>query len=738
MQVSATSKLIAQLDLSEHIAYFRSFFARSEAPIHIEGDANIHFSFINELDRLEFNAPPKVKSFGTIKLHLKKLGVLWFEDIYEIIKVVRYFRYFKNRELEGKLGEWFLKIEIPQEFVEVEKHFLEDGRFNEDLDADLSLLQTKTKEIRSNIAETLRRQIHSAKLSPYLIDTQIHYINEQEALLVRGGFNHVLAGSIIGRSSGGGFYVTPQSVAKLRSTLSEITQAREQIFYSYAKTLSAKLTTLLPFITFIDREFDKLDAYQARVLFAKSRDLSIIRSAKHSNITLSEFVHPALQNAKSVSVDFSKNILMITGVNAGGKTMLLKSLLSATFMAKHMIPQKLNARNSSIGSFKKLLAIIDDPQSVKNDISTFAGRMQEFSTAFSLRDALIGVDEIELGTDSDEAAALFKAMLDELVRRDQKIIITTHHKRLASLMADRDDVELLAAIYDEENRRPTYEFLSGIIGKSYAFETASRYGIPSGIVNEARKIYGEQSERLNALIERGSSLERELRQKIAKVDERLESLEKRELSLKEQRSRDEEELKALRSSLLGEYNKAIAEAKTAAKLNDPKEIHKALNIANALLPKKEAIKPKTTQSFAVGDPIKYRSGKGVIVALSGKDEAFVEVGGMRLRVKLKDLVSRKQESVKPTSVSHKVEVEKKAGLKCDLHGLRAEEATEVLDKFLSDALLNGWDEVIIYHGIGTGKLAYAVKEFLKLHPKVRGFSDAPPQLGGYGAKIVSL
>ena len=95
------------------------------------------------------------------------------------------------------------------------------------------------------------------------------------------------------------------------------------------------------------------------------------------------------------------------------------------------------------------------------------------------------MDEIELGTDSDEAAALFKVILDDLVSKGQKVVVTTHHKRLAALMADRDDVELMAAIYDEEFRVPTYEFMQGIIGKSYAFETASRYGISNKIVNEA-------------------------------------------------------------------------------------------------------------------------------------------------------------------------------------------------------------------------------------------------------------
>lgn len=733
---SKFDKLIKNLDIYEHIEQFLSFFAR-ENSIYIEGDQELHYKFIKELDKLEFNAPPKIMDLSNIKLHLKKHGVLHFSEIFEIIKLVRYFRYFKNKNLSGILKEWFDKIVIEPKLLEIENYFTKDGDFNEERDIEVSKLSLKIVELKNNISDTLKKIIYSQKISPYLIDTQIHYINSEESILVRGGFNYVLRGSIISRSSGGGFYVVPESIIKLKEQIKEIQDQKEIIFYNYAKEFSSKLSEILPFIAFIDKEFSRFDTYQARVFFAKSKDLQIIKAQKSRDIVLYEFIHPALSHAKPISVDFKKNVLMITGVNAGGKTMLLKSLLSAVFMAKYMIPQRLNEHKSSIGSFKNIFAIIDDPQNVKNDISTFAGRMQEFSKIFTLNDALLGVDEIELGTDSDEAAALFKVILDELIKKNQKIIITTHHKRLASLMADRDDVELLAAIYDELNRKPTYEFMSGIIGKSYAFETASRYGISSFIVQKAKEVYGQNSEQLNILIEKGSQLQRELKAKHKLLDEKLEEVDRKALLLKEQKLANSKELETLKSKLYMEYQKAIDEAKSAAKLNDTKEIHKALNRANALLPKEQK-KDTKLEDIEVGDSVKYMQKKGRVVSLKDRVEAIVEIEGMRLRVKTKDLQKYSDTSIKKPKVDVTLQVEKKAGLKCDLHGLRAEEAIEILDKFLSDALLNGWDEVIVYHGIGTGKLAYAVKEFLKQHLKVKGFVDAPAHMGGYGAKVVSL
>ncbi|MBU1990673.1 endonuclease MutS2 [bacterium] len=729
--------LIQQLDLNEHINTFRQFFSRENA-LYIEGDQELHFRYIKALDLLEFKAPPKVADFAQIKGHLKKRGVLNFEQIFEIVKVVRYFRYFKNRELDGIIGEWMHKFVIDEKFNEVEKYFTHDGKFEENLDETLFGLSARIKEHKTNMSGALKRMMSSSKLAGYLVDTQVHFINDEECLLVRGGFNHVLKGAVVARSTGGFFYVSPDTILKTKEQIRYIEQEREAIFYAYAKEFSSKLAELQPFIAFIDKEFDRFDNYQARVMFARSKNLQIVKSKNDSKIVLSGFIHPALHNAKPINVDFSKNILMITGVNAGGKTMLLKSILASAFMAKYIIPMSLNEAKSHIGSFKNVLAIIDDPQNVKNDISTFAGRMQEFSRIFEYKSSLVGVDEIELGTDSEEAAALFKVILDDLVKRGQKVVVTTHHKRLASLMADRGDVELMAAIYDEERRLPTYEFMHGIIGKSYAFETASRYGIANHIVNEAKKVYGDNSEKLNLLIERGSQLERELKQKHTQVDEKLEGLRLKELSLKEQREQLLDEMREQKEALKRSYEVAISEAKKAAKAGDTKAIHRAMDKANKTLPKEEKAKQTARHvEFKVGDKVKYHSQKGTIISMRDKKEATIEVDGMRLRVKTSML--------KPTEIIHKkpatnvkVNVEKRAGLKCDLHGMRADEAVEVLDKFISDALIAGWDEVIIYHGIGTGKLSYAVKNFLIAHPRVKKFEDAPQYLGGYGAKVVTL
>jgi len=214
---------------------------------------------------------------------------------------------------------------------------------------------------------------------------------------------------------------------------------------------------------------------------------------------------------------------------------------------------------------------MEDPQNSKNDISTFAGRMVAFSKLFGRKEILIGVDEIELGTDFEEAASLYGAMIEQLISGDVKMIITTHHKRLAMLLAKDPRVELLAALYDEKNSAPKYEFLKGTIGKSYAFETALRYGIAQNLIAAARKNYGENKENLNEAISKAINLELELKQKLAQTQQKEEKLDALSEALKDQRERVQSELKAELSRLQNEYYRAISEAKRSVSLSEKDE-----------------------------------------------------------------------------------------------------------------------------------------------------------------------
>lgn len=731
-------ELFKKLDLSEYLHEYSQFLARPK-PLFISGDSKANYDKIEEISQLNLKSPKEVANLDDALMRISKQGVLHISEIYEFSKIIEYFSYLKRQNFAPKMRGYLDKIEIPASILQICEYFDEDGEFKESVDERLISINEAYKNKKRQIDESLKKLIYTKSLSSYLVDTQIHYINTNEALLVRGGFNHALKGTVIGRSSGGYFYVLPDSVSALKSQQSDLLDKKEEILYEHAKAISTVFNKNLLFLKFINSAFDYVDSLISRVSFAKSRDYNFILAASHKDIVLSEFAHPALKNPKRVSVDFRGKILLITGVNAGGKSMLLKSILSAALLAKYLLPMSINSAKSSIGSFKEFEAIIEDPQNAKNDISTFAGRMIGFSKILSKKQILIGIDEIELGTDFEEAASLYSVLLTHMMRNDIKMVITTHHKRLAMLLAKNSEVELLAALYDELNSRPKYEFLKGIIGKSYAFETASRYGIPANLVASAKSAYGDDKENLNEMISKAINLELELKLKLESAKEKELKLDSLLKDAKDAKIKADETLRARLNSLETEFYKAINEAKRGINLKDTKEKQRSLNSANSLAKaiKKPEIISEPPQ-LKVGDRVKYDKIKGVVISLS-KNDATIDSNGVSFRVPISLL---KITSQVPLNNQNRVNVSvarpTSASVMIDLHGLRAEEAINRLDKFISDSLLAGFDEVLIKHGIGTGKLAYAVKEFLKSHPSVKAFKDGTPSDGGFGSKVVKL
>ncbi|MDX4063975.1 endonuclease MutS2 [Aliarcobacter skirrowii] len=730
--------LIKKLDLSDYITSFSKLFARDKSII-LEGDINIHYKLIDELGRFDFKAPLSVENLDSQLIHLQKQGILKIYEIFEFVKIVNYFLYLKRFNFEGKLFEWIDKIVIPNDILKICQYFDDKSNLKEGVNEDFDNIKHAIYKNKEDIKQSLYKTVNSSKLRPYLVDMQVHYINEQECLLLRGGFSNILSGSVIDRSNSGFFYVVPHSISELKQKQNDLRNKQEEILFKLCKEISSTFEKNLLFLKFINKEFDRFDHYQARIFFAKIGDKNFILPSKSSVNKLVEFSHPALANAKPISIDFSKSVVMITGVNAGGKTMMLKSILSAVFLSKYLLPYKAH-KDTKVSNFKYINAVLDDPQSVKNDISTFAGRMVEFSKLFSSKNAIVGVDEIELGTDSDEAASLFKVMIEDLIQKDIKIVITTHHKRLAALMASNPDVELIAALYDEENQRPTYEFLQGTIGRSYAFETALRYGIPLNVVKKAKEVYGDDKDRLNELIERSSELEREYKQKIQKLNSEIENYQRLSNNLKEQKEQLDEHIYIEKSKLHKEYKDAREEAKKAIKTKLIEDSHRHLNISHKIVKEIEVEKAEDEIiDFKVNDRVKYRNTKGSILSIKGA-KAFIETdAGLKMQVLLSELKRSGNPLPKPKKkVSLNVAKPQSGDIKLDLHGQRAEEAIENLDKFISDALLAGFEEILVYHGIGTGKLAFAVKEFLKKHPKVKSFEDAHPSSGGFGAKVIKL
>jgi DNA mismatch repair protein MutS2 len=737
--INYTEKTIIQkLDLETFIGNFQSFYAR-EKPIDMMGDINQHHRYIMALSSVQFPPMKEVQNLDRELNLIKKQGVLGLKEIYAFVTMIGYFNSLKATTLPEPVGKWIREIDVPEEIADILLYFTDEGNINPQREPELYDIEKALKQNKSELKDKLYRVAHSSTLKDYLVDNQVHFLNGEETLLVRGGFNKMIKASVVGRSSGGFFYILPQSISHLKEKEATLLSQKEEVIYRYCQTFSTIFTKWHLFMRFINREYDKFDHYQARVLFARAYDFNFILPTKNKVVKLGAFCHPAIDNPKPVNINLDKNVMLITGVNAGGKTMLLKSLLSSVYMSKNLVPFKCNPEKTEIGHFKSIEAIIDDPQSVKNDISTFAGRMVEFSKLFDKSGAIVGVDEIELGTDSDEAASLFRVMLDELKEKEIIFIVTTHHKRLASLMSVDDDVELIAALYDEEKRVPTYTFLQGSIGKSYAFETAQRYGIPEYLVQKAKEIYGEDKENLNELIEKSTTLEREMRLKIAKIDDELKVISKKKENLENIEDRLNEQHRKAIATLENRYNAATKRALEAMKVKESTEGRRLLNDAYKHKERSKQAK-KATQpdkiEIQVGNRVKYRSSKGDVLSIRG-EEATIEVDGLKMRVPLSQLryIGALPKPKKKPQTQVSVEKSGRGAISIKLLGCFADEAIDKLDVFLSDALVAGFSEVEIIHGTGTGVLKRVIIDYLKSYPKLQSFYG---QKGNLGITVVNL
>jgi DNA mismatch repair protein MutS2 len=727
-------KLIQKLDLTDFIQSFKNHFARDKK-LELSGDHSVHLNYINQLSKTDFTQPPKVKNLNDNLKLIKKLGTLKIYEIYEFVKIINYFNYLKKVQFSPDIQKWFDDIRIPEAISDITTYFDKKEGLKIDIDEDFFNVNKHIEQTKQNINQTLKNLASSKKLEDILVDTQVYFINEQECLLAKPGFSKSLSGKVVGRSSGGFFYVSPTKINELKEHLSNLYNIKEEIIAKYEKQISATFHKHIHFLEYINRQFDKFDHYSARVFFAKTQDFEFCSFSKESFL-ITKFYHPAINNAKPISVDFNKNALFVTGVNAGGKTMLLKSVLSATLLTKLLIPFKIDAKSSKIQNFKNIFAILDDPQSVKNDISTFAGRMVEFSSFLDTQNSLIGVDEIELGTDAAEAAALFKVLIEKLIQNNNKIIITTHHKQLASIMSENQSVELLAAIYNEKQQKPTFGFLSGTIGKSYAFETALRYGISDDLVAKAKEVYGKDSENLNELIQKNVELDFKLNKKEKKLQNELEKVEQIKSSIIKQKQNNKKNFKKKLNSLEVEFTQAITEAKQAVKQTDTRNIHKHITNADKL---KKSINIKVAQeenSFKVGDIVKYKSQRGEILGIK-ENQAKIQCEDKLLYAPLEDLTPSQIKTITKKGTTT-FEQNQNASVNLDIHGLRANEAMKKVEKFIDDALRSGLNELYIYHGIGSGILATLTKDYLTTHPKVKTFTDAPTSRGGFGATVVSL
>ncbi len=504
-------------------------------------------------------------------------------------------------------------------------------------------------------------------------------------------------------------------------------------------------------------------------------------SPKHpgSVIRLFDARHPLLDPDKVVPIDVELDpdtyALVITGPNTGGKTVTLKTVGLLALMTQAGMHIPVNA-GSELSVFHNIYADIGDEQSIEQSLSTFSGHITNIIRILDNADhrTLVILDELGAGTDPQEGAALARALLSNLLERNITTLVTTHHPELKAYAHAMPGVANASAEFDLETLRPTYHLTIGLPGRSNALSIAKRLGMPDEIIASAKSELNPDDLRAEDLLDeihRQRDLSRQARATAEKTRQEVEAL---RLELAERLEKIEDERREVLETARAEARDEIQELQDEIRL-----VRRSLASARQPLDALEAIeeeieiietsikKPVERQTPQIGDiPLQraVRLGdkvrlhslntQGIVTAL-GEEEAEVQVGVLRVRTRIAELLPLSSDApgapFEPPSATNALERGSRStskgtlssrppspGIELDLRGQRADEAEDSLERYLDTAYLAGLPFVRIIHGKGTGKLRTVVRQALKDHPHVKSYEAGGDKEGGEGVTIAKL
>ena len=546
-------------------------------------------------------------------------------------------------------------------------------------------------------------------------------------------------------ASGQTAFLEPVEVVGLNNELGHLSAQERREIERILTRLTDRLRAIGPELFAEVEAAAEVDGLQARARLASRQDAIRPELDEGGRLDLRQARHPLLllSGRPTVPVDLAfgpgVKILIVSGPNAGGKTVALKTLGLLVLMAQAglLIPV---TEGSRLPVLKGVRARIGDEQDLSEGKSTYSARLNWLKTTLAVAGAgwLVLIDELGSGTDPAEGAALSLAGLDELARKEALVLGTTHINFIKAYAAGRADALNLSVRFDEAGRRPTYELVYGQPGMSSAFEIAERIGLDGAVISQARDYLGDEGERFAGLLRAVVDLAEEHRQALTELAgqqqrlnealtraqeegkrlgrERWAIIEREGAKIKELLARTEKEL----TGVLEEAASPEARQRERARYRFHEEKGRLLR---AITPPEPPAGPAAR--FSPGQAVRVAgfARPGVLVNEADKD-GLAEVrlaGGMRVKVAPGRLTP---ETNPPASSDQR----KKVALgpsreaiwpEINIVGLRVEEALLVVDKALDDAVLSGTDRLAIVHGLGTGALRRAVREFLVEHPQVR-------------------
>jgi DNA mismatch repair protein MutS2 len=709
---------------------------------------------------------------------------------------------------------WESVAELPRTLpglsARVLSKILPSGELDDRASPELARVRSDIVRLRSTITRSLEALMRRSEEA--IQDELVTVRNDRFVIPVRSDHRGRVRGVAHGSSSSGAtVFVEPLETIEANNELQALRETEEREVARILFTLAEELRAELPAIELAAAAIAELDFVNAKAALAAQLHAVEPVIDEASTLEFVEARHPLLeenlreQNLEvvpiSLRLDGERPVMVISGANAGGKTVVLKTagLLSLMALSGLHVP----AREARVPLYASVLADIGDRQSLAANLSTFTSHVSNIRRMIDLCEspALVLLDEVGTGTDPEEGSALGVAVVDHFRRAcGAHVIATTHYSGLKMYAANEEGVTNASVEFDERTLQPTYRLLVGVAGSSAGIEIARRFKLPDEVIESARSRVDDQSlaaaeylrriqreseeveqlrlaleEERRAVADKYASLdtaaerrERERQAEFAKTLERAVAdfeREARELYSKiedrAQRVRVEREAGRRAAELRREAQKVRTQARAAVA---PRGVEPGgvRVVRRASEDEARTASPSSTDAtveqreIAVGDTVRLRTlGMTGKVERVGGGEAEVRAGNLRLREKLSNLellapMPKKEKEddtlagrlrrmqQSGTEVKLKHSREGTADAELNLIGKTTDDAREEVDKFLDEAYLNGHSHVRIIHGHGTGALRRAVAELLRTHPHVERFDLAPENQGGAGATVVEL
>lgn len=659
------------------------------------------------------------------------------------------------------------------------------GEVREDASPKLAALRRQIRTARDQIYRELGEYVsgHQEDLSEETIPMR----GGRLVVMLQAGARGRSGGLVHARSATGkSLYFEPLDVVESNNSLQQSVEDEEAERRRILVELIDAARAALPDLADHARFLADVDLLQAAARFADRCGASLPEIAARHDLRLKAARHPLLDpclaeareealgqpghSAEIVPLDVElgpdRRILVITGPNAGGKTVALKTAGILALLAQCGLPIPA-ARGSRVPFLSRLVATVGDDQDLLADRSTFSGRLLRLKEAWEGAgpDSLVLLDELGSGTDPEEGAALAVALLEGLLEKRGLGVITTHLAQLAAAALELDGASCAAMEFDPQTGRPTFRLVLGPPGASEALALARRLGLPPEWLDRAEASLGSKHRDFRRLIAEVDKI----RQELAGTRDRLETehadAAKLRRRLADERAALEEERRGVAKKLkaeLDEFRRETAERlrREVDRLRERFEEGKRRGLAAEAVenlfvaaPTFGEAEPEPAGPLVMGEPVRHLGlgWQGVLEKLEdGRAEVLVR--GKRVRCRPEDLApaappaapsgrERKAPSMEMrTAAPARQDLDEAVAVppEINLIGLRVEPALEQLDSYLDRALLASRGQVRVIHGHGSGRLRQAVREHLRGHRGIADVRSGAPNEGGDGATVVTF